>query len=163
MGPLFSEEAKLVPLTAQGADATSNLECDSFHMKGWDRATIVIIPAASLTGNNVLTVECGASDSADTSDATFHYRLADAAIASATCDQYADDATASSLTLTAATYQGKVLLIELFAEELPTSGSTVYDWVTVDFDGTASVGTVTVFAILTNGRYIQHDMSSVLA
>jgi len=160
---LFTEENLIIPLTTLSADATSNLECDSFNMGKYGHATIVIIPSASITGDNVLTVECGATDSADTSDATFHYRLASAAIGSANCDVLAADATASSLTLTAATYQGKMLVLELDREELPTSGETVYPWVTVDFDGTASTSTVAVIAILSNPRYAEAVMDTALA
>ena len=159
---LFTEENLIIPLCAQGTDISSNTEMDSFSMKGYGHATIIMIFAASLTGDNVLTVECGATDSADTSDATFHYRLGSAAPGSATADTLASDATASTLTLTAATYQGKMLVLELDADELPTSGSTVYDWVTVDFDGTASTATVTAFAILSKPRYAQAVMTSAI-
>ncbi|MDY6957674.1 MAG: hypothetical protein SVK08_00820 [Halobacteriota archaeon] len=161
--PLFSEENLIIPLCASATAVTSNTEMDSFHMKGYDHATIVIIPSSSLTGDNVLTVECGASDSADTSDATFHYRLASAAIGSANADVLATDATAATLTLTAATYQNKMLVLEIDASELPSSGNTIYDWITVDFDGTASAGTVAAVAILSRARKAEAVMDTALA
>jgi len=72
------------------------------------------------------------------------------------------DATSAALTLTAATYQGRVLVLELHADELPKSGETVYDWVTVDFDGTATTGSVTAFAILSKPRYAKAIMSTAI-
>jgi len=159
---LFTNENLIIPLCALATDVNPNAELDSFSMKGYGHATVIIQFAASLTGDNVLTVECGATDSADTLDATFHYRLGSAAPGSATADTLAADATAATLTLTAATYQGKMLVLEIDADELPTSGTTVYDWVTVDFDGTASVGTIMAFAILSNPRFAGAIMPSAI-
>ncbi len=158
----FTENNLIIPLCAQATSITDNTELDSFSMKGYNHATIIMIFAASLVLDNVLTVECGATDSADTSDATFHYRLGSAAPGSASADVLGADATASSLTLTAATYQGKMLILELNADELPTSGTTVYDWVTVDFDGTASTGSVTAFAILSEPRFAKEIMPTAI-
>lgn len=158
----FTQENLIIPLTAQATDISSNVEMDSFNMSGYDQATIIMIFAASLTGNNILTLECGATDSSDTSDATFHYRIGAAAPSSAGSDTLAADATSAALTLTAGTYQGKMLVVELHADELPKSGETVYNWVTVDFDGTASTATVTAFAILSKARYAKAVMPSAI-
>lgn len=160
---LFTEKNQIIPLCALNASTTSGLECDSFSMAKYRHATVVITFAASLTGDTVLTVETGATDSADSGDATFHYRLASATIGSANCDVLAADATASSLTLTAATYQGKMLVLELDADELVTSGETVYPWVTVDFSSAASTSTVGVIAILSEPRYAEAVLDTALA
>lgn len=162
-GKLFTQENLIIPLTTLSADCTANLECDSFSLKHWDHATIMIMFSATLSGDNVLTIECGATDSADTSDATFHYRLASAAPNVANSDVLAADATAATLTLTAATYQGKMLVLEIDAEELPKSGETVYDWVTVDLDGTASTCTCMAFAVLSRGRYADAILATATA
>ena len=158
----FTQDNLIIPLCVEAFSITSNAELDSFSMKGYDQATIIMIFAATLADDNVLTVECGTTDSSDTSDATFHYRLGGAAPGSASADVLAADATTASLTLTAATYQGKMLILELHADELPKSGETVYDWITVDFDGTASVASVTAFAILSKPRYAQAVMPTAI-
>ena len=158
----FSQENGIVPLCAGATSITSNAEMDSVNMSGYDQLTIIFLFAASLVGNGVLTLECGATDGADTSDATFHYRLGSAAPGSATSDTYAADATSAELSLTAATYQGKALIVELHADELPRSGETVYNYVTADFDGTNSTGSVTAFAILSKPRYAQAVMPSAI-
>ena len=150
----FSQNNGIVQLVVAGYDSNTAVEFESFSMKKYNHATIIIMFNDSLTGDNVLTVECGATDSADTSDATFHYRLAGAVNQLTGADLYAVDATAATLTLTAATYQGKTLIIELDADELPTSGSTVYDWVTVDLNGAASgASLIGACAILSEPRY----------
>ncbi len=159
----FTEDNLIIPLCALATDVNPAVELDSFSMKLYGHATIVIQFSAALTGDNILTVECGATDSADTSDATFHYRLATAAAATAGADVLAADDTAATLTLTAATYQGKILVLELDGEELPRSGATVYDWVTVDFDGTATVGTIAAFAILSEPRYAKAVMPTAIS
>ena len=158
----FTQDNLIIPLCAGATSITSNAEMDSFNMSGYDQATVIILFAASLVANGVLTVECGATDSADTSDATFHYRLGGAAPGTAASDTLAADATSAALTLTAATYQGKMLVLELHADELPKSGETVYDWVTVDFDGTNTTGSVTAFAILSKPRYAKAVMPTAI-
>jgi len=131
-------------------------------MEGYDEATICIVHSAALTGDSVLTVECGSTDSADTSDATFHYRYGGAATASASADVLSADATSSALTLTDATYQGRLIVVELKASELPVSGSTVYENITVDWDGTATAGTVTAIAILSKPRHSKAVMPTAI-
>lgn len=161
---LFTEENLIIPLTAQGGvDCSSNQELDSFNMSKYRHATIVLLFDATVTGDNILTLECGATDGADTSDATFHYRVGGADIGSANCDVLAADSTSAALTLTEATYEGTMLVLELDADELPTSGETTYNQVTVDIDGTATAGNITGVAILSRPRYAEAIMDTALA
>lgn len=161
---LFTEENLVIPLTAyDGVDGANNIEMDSFNMSKYQHATIVLLFDTTVTGNNVLTLECASSDSGDTADATFHYRIGGATIGSANCDVLAADATSAALTLAAATYQNKMLVLELDADELPGSGETTYKWVTVDLDGAADAGNVTGIAILSKPRYAEAVMDTALA
>lgn len=160
---LFSEENLIIPLCAPNTDAASGVELDSFTMAKYKHATVVITFVSTLSGSSVMTVESGASDSADTSDITFHYRLASAAIGSANCDVLAADATASSLTLTAATYQNKMLVLEFDSDELASSGETTYPWVTVDFSNAATTINVSAIAILSQPRYAEAVLDTALA
>lgn len=156
---LFTQENLIIPLTDQnGVDAADAVELDSFNMSKYGHATVVIMFAGTVTGDNVLTVERATSDAGDSSDATFHYRLGSAVFGAANSDVLAADATASTLTLTAATYQNKMLVLELDGDE--TGG---YNWITVDFDGAASVGAVTAIAILSKPRYAEAVMDTALA
>jgi len=160
---LFSEENLIIPLCAPNTDAASGLELDSFTMAKYKHATVVILFVSTLSGSSVMTVESGATDSADTSDVTFHYRLASAAIGSANCDVLAADATASSLTLTAATYQNKMLVLEFDSDELASSGETTYPWVAVDFSNAATTINVSAIAILSQPRYAEAVLDTALA
>lgn len=157
------QNVHIVPLTAQGEDATASLDLDSFKMNHWESAAICILFAAALTGNNVLTVNGGLTVGAKTVALSFNYRLGSAAPKNATADVLALEQAAkvATLTLTAATYQGKMLVLELEATDLQ-SANVIYPWVTVNLDGTASVGTVTAWAVLTGPRYAQEAMNTVI-
>jgi hypothetical protein len=160
---MFSQNNQVVQLVVAGYDTNTAVEFESFSMKAYEEACIVIMFNDSLTGDGVLTVECGATDSADTSDMTFHYRLASAVNQTTSADIYAADATAATLTLTAATYQGKTLLIEFSSKDLPKSGLTVYDWVTVDIDGAASgASLIGACAILSKPRVADAVMNTAI-
>jgi len=123
-------------------------------MNEYNHAAILISHSAAVTGNNVLYVYGGLTVGAKTAAATFEYRYGGAAEGSANADVLSAVATSAALTLTAATYQGRLLVLELDAEDLNIS-NVQYDWVTVNFDGTASVGTVSAFAVLSQPRYAQ--------
>jgi len=157
----FSQDNLIIPLTVAGTFASTAAEMESFTMRDYDQATIIITQSASMVGNTVITLECGASDAADTADATFHYRWGGAAIASTSADQLGTDATASTLTMTATTYQGKMLVLELHADELPKSGETVYSWITPDFTG-ATGGRIDGIAILSKPRYAKAVMPTAI-
>jgi len=156
----FTQNNLIVPLTvAAGVDAADAVELDSFCMSKYGHATVVILFDTTVTGDNVLTVERAITNGGDSSDATFHYRLGGATMTTATgCDILGVDTEAATLTLTAATYQDKMLVLELDGDE--TGG---YNWITVDFDGTASAGNVTAIAILSEPRYAEAIMDTSLA
>ena len=154
----FTEENLIIPLVAEATDINAAVEMDSFYMGKYNHATVIIQHSAAVTGDNVLTVETGATDSADTSDAYFEWRVGGAAPGSANADVLsATVAKVNTLTLTAATYQGKMLVLEIDAEDLS------YPWVTVDMDGAASVGTIMAFAILSEPRYAEAIMDTATA
>ena len=161
--PRVTQQAHIVPLTAQGEDATSSLDLDSFKMNKWESVAICILFAASLVGVNVLTVSGGVTAGAKTATLSWNYRLAGAAPKNANADVYAAEPAAkvNTLSLTAATYQGKVLIIEMEAADLQAA-NVIYPWVTVNLDGTASTGTVTAWAVLMGARYAEAVMDTVI-
>jgi hypothetical protein len=132
-------------------------------MAKWESAAVCILFAAALTGNNVLTVNAGLTAGTKTVAVNFNYRLGSAAPKVATADVYAAlaDAKVATLTLTAATYQGKLLILEVDVADLQ-SANVIYPWVTVNLDGTATVGTVTAWAVLMGGRYREAVMDTVI-
>ena len=154
----FTESNLIIPLCAEATDINAAVELDCFYMGKYNHATVIIQHSASVTGDNVLTVETGATDGADTADAYFDYRLGSGAPGAASADVLAAPATTrvATLTLTAATYQGKMLVLEIDGEDLS------YPYVTVDLDGTASVGTIMAFAILSEPRYSEAVMDTAI-
>ncbi len=154
----FTENNLLIPLCAEATDINAATELDCFYMGKYNHATVVIQHSAAVTGDNILTVETGATDGADTSDAYFVYRLGSAAPGSTNSDVLsATSSKVATLTLTAATYQGKMLVLEIDAEDLS------YPYVTVDLNGDASVGTICAFAILSEPRYSEAIMDAAIA
>lgn len=151
----LSQECAIIPIGVD-EDVTSSLDLDSFRMNEYNHATILISHSAAVTGNSVLTVNCGATVGAKTYAMDFRYRYGGAAEGAANADVLSAFVltTVNYLTLTAATFQGRVLVIEVDAAEMQNAG-VQYDWLTVNFDGTASVGTVSAFAILSQPRYAQ--------
>ncbi len=77
-----------------------------------------LLQFGELTGDAILTVKSGATDGVETTSETFYYRLA-AAIQGATgADVYASETGVTTLTLTAATYENKELIVEVPVDEL---------------------------------------------
>lgn len=112
---------------------------------------------ATLTGDGVLTVKSGASDGTQTTAETFRYRLADAAQAAATADTFGAWTTSSSLTLTAATYANKLLVIEVDAQQL----TAAQPWVTLAISNAADALNAACIAI-GHPRHYGHDKPTVI-
>jgi len=162
---LFSQTNGIIPLcSANTPVVTTGVEFDSFNMKGYDHATVLFQFSTALSGStSILTFECASSDSGDSADLTFHYRINGCSSGkSASNDVFGAVASASSLTLTDTTYRGKVLICEFDAEDLPTASRT-YEWVTASIAAAgASAGEVEAWAILSNPRYADSVMNTAL-
>lgn len=138
-------------------DHQAGVAFDSIHMGKCHRVTF-LIQFAALTGDAVLTFKSGASAGTETTSETFRYRLADAAQGSATADKFAAWTEATTLTLTAATYQNKMLIVEVESRAL-TDGQP---WLTGAFSSAASALNASV-AALAEPRYIDEDGVTVIS
>ena len=67
----------------------------------------------TLSGDAVLTVNSGATSGAKTSALTFNYAIGGGDLGVADAVLLADDTAAATLTLTAATYNDRMLLVEV--------------------------------------------------
>ena len=130
---------------------------DSVLMESY-RTISFLIQFATLTGDAVLSIYSGATDGTKTTQETFNYRLADQVQGNTAADGYGNWTTSSALTLTAATYQNKLLIVEVDAQAL-TDGQP---WVTLDFSAAADALNASVVAVLHDGRYHAHDMPGAL-
>ena len=142
----------LQPKDHGGAVATG----ESINMGKLRRVMFLILQGTVGTGNPALTLKSGASDGTQTTAETFRYRLADADQASALADQYGDWATSSSLSLVAATYDQRCLVVEIDSDEL-TDGQP---WLTLELSSVTAV-TAAVVAI-GEPRFEAHDVPTVI-
>lgn len=149
-------ENKAVIYVLKPVDAEAGATGDSINM-GLLSKVAYILQFATVTGDAVLTVASGATAGTQTTSETFRYRLADAVQAAANADQFGNWATSSSLTLTAATYANKTLIVELLNDEL-TDGQP---WATLALSAAASALNVSIVAI-GEPRYKANDGPTVI-
>mgnify|MGYP003624578277 CR=1 FL=1 len=147
----FSENFNLVHVAA-AVDGAGGVTGDSIDM-GTLHSVAFLVSFGALTGDAVLTAKSGASAGTQTTAETMNYRLADAVKGSATADTYGAWATSTSLTLTAATYANKTLIVEIDSQAL-TDGQP---WLTLAFSSAASE---LLCSVVSAGvpRYKAHDI-----
>jgi len=153
----LSEEYGIVNVF-KPADNQDGVTGDSINTKYCDHVTY-LLSCGALTGDAVLTVKSGASDGTETTAETFYYRLAGADQAATGADVYAAETSATTLTLTAATYDNKILIIEVPVDKL-TEGQP---FLTLALSDAASVHTSSCVAILSGMRYKANQSPSVIA
>ena len=139
-------------------DHAAGVDADSFKLAKYRTATFKILFGA-LTGDAVLTVNSGATDGTKTTAETFHYRLADAVQGSATADTFGDRTSVTTLTLTAATYQNKMLLVTISEDDLTAD----QEWVTLALSSAASVLNAAIEVTLEDPRYSAQDMPTSIS
>ena len=152
-------EEKKIAYVINTADYNAGVDADSINMKNLHRATFILLFGA-ITGDAVLTVNSGATDGAKTSALTFHYAVGGAACGSASSDVIAADATSAALTLTAATYANKMLIVEVNATDMDMANEE--EWLTLSLSAAADAGILHCVAIL-EPRYTGNLSASVLA
>lgn len=153
----LSEMCGIVYVLKPG-DHQAGIAGDSFTMKNYRHATF-ILQFAALTGDAVLTLKSGATAGTETTAETFNYRLADAVQGSDGADGFAAWATSSSLTLTAATYANKTLILEIDAADLTRD----QPWLTLAFSAAADALNAAVIALLCEAKHQNHDMLTAIA
>ena len=140
----------------------AGVDADSILLKLYRHISFVL-QFGALTGDSVLKVYSGATDGAKTTAEPFDYRLADADQGAANADQYGDRTTVASassgLTLAAATYDNRTLVVEVDVAELTADQG----WVTLEIDDTATALFVGCVAVLSGARFEGEDMPTALA
>lgn len=160
----LAETMQIVPVLYT-ADYNAGVDFDSINMKNFHRCTFVI-GFGAITGDAVLTVNSGATNGAKTSALTFEYALGGAAIgtavagSTASCDVLAAAATSAALTLTAATYANKMLVVEVAAAAMDIANAE--EWLTASLSSAADAGIAFAFAIL-EPRYSGNRSATALA
>lgn len=153
---MFSSEEAAIVHVFKPADNAGGITGDSIHM-GKARKVVFVLTLGSVTGDAILTTKSGATAGTETTSETFRYRLSDADQGSSNADLYADWATSSSLTLTAATYDNRLLIVEVDNDGL-TAGQP---WLTLSLSSAASTLFTACTAVASN-RYLAHDSVTVI-
>jgi hypothetical protein len=154
----LSEEKGIVYIAAADDYAGGAVTGDSINTKYCSHVTY-LIQFGAITGDSVLTIKSGASDGTQSTSETFYYRLAGADILTTGADVYAAETAATTLTLTAATYDNKLLIVEV-----PVSGLTAgQPFITLAFSAVANPMNVSIVAVLSGMRYLNNSMVSVIA
>jgi|TARA_Y100000310_G_scaffold276879_1_gene294328 hypothetical protein len=144
----LAQSAKIVPVL-EPQDHAAGVDCDSVSTSLYNHFAFIIL-FGELTGDSVLTVNSGATAGTKTTAETFRYRATAIDLKSAGGDTLGAEATSAALTLTAATYEDRMLVVEIDADEL-TAGQ---EWITVTFSSAASELFVSVSAIGLQARYL---------
>ena len=147
-------------------DHQAGADGDSFKLANHGAATF-LIPFATLTGDAVLKVYSGATAGTKTTALTFAYRVSQADQgAAADADQFAQadgtagEATSAALTLTAATYSDRLLVVEVNDTQLAAAD---HDWLTLELSAAADALNGAVIAVLHEPRYAQQDQPTAIA
>ena len=140
----LAENLKVVPVLALDTIGSGG-DSDSINMARYHHCTFVMT-FGTMSGDAVMTINSGATDGANTSALTFNYAIGGAAIGSADADVLAADTAAATLTLTAATYTDKILLVEVDAKAMDLANDE--NWLTMSLSNAGTSGTVDVVAIL---------------
>lgn len=130
----LSETHALIPLIESDDYGGAGIDSDGVNMGLLHSLTAVFVFGA-ITGNSVLSVYAGAT-AAKTTAIAFSYRLGAADFGTTKADQLGDATAVAStgLTLTAATFDHRMLVIEIDADQMP-SGKP---YVTFEIDATAN-------------------------
>jgi hypothetical protein len=156
--PRLSESAVMVALIESKNYGSAGIQADAINL-GKLHSVSVLINFGALTGNSILLAYASAARDLTTTAIAFNYRLSAAVYKASLADQFGDviAVAATGLTLTAATFANKSIVVEFDADAF-TDGKP---WLTLNIDATASVMNVAAVAI-GKARYPGHLIPSVL-
>ncbi len=149
----FSERYKVIPLT-ESADVTTNgFDTKSIHM-GKVHEACFLLNFGSIAADDALKVYVGAATATKTTAVAFKYRLAAADTTVALSDTQGAfiDVASSGLTLTAATFDHKLVVVEVDSQAI--ADATPY--VTLEVAGSATTQNCSVVAIV-SPRYASNS------
>jgi hypothetical protein len=144
------------------ADHAAGVTGESINTKGCSLVTF-LVQCATLTDNGGagadLTIKSGAADGTQTTAETFYYRTAGAVQAAAGADVYAAEASAATLELLKATFDSKLIIIEVPVSEITQD----QPWLTLALNNHGTAANLSVVAILGGLRYAGENPPTALA
>jgi len=148
----LSETNGIVYVFKPGDHGSSGVKGDSINTKYCTHVTF-LLQLAGLTDNGsagaVLTVKSGAGAGTETTAEEFYYRTAGAAQGAAGADVYAAETGVKSLELLKATFENKLLIVEVPVAEL-TEGQP---WITLSLSDAGTAANASCVAILSGMKY----------
>ena len=153
----LSESLILVPICEAKDYGSAGIDFDGVNC-GLLNGFTAAITFGALTGNSILTVYTGVT-AAKTTAIAFSYRFGAADYKSALADTLGDQTAVAStgLTLTAATFDHRLITIDIDPDTLPITKP----WVTISIDATATVLLVGAIAVC-RPRYAAHLPATVI-
>jgi hypothetical protein len=153
----LSERCVLIPLVEAKDYGSAGIDADGFNA-GKLHSVCAVFTFGALTGDSILKVYSGAT-AAKTTAIAFKYRLGAADYKVALADQLGDaiDVASTGLTLTAASFDHRTVVIE-FDSDAGTDGKP---WITFEINATATVMNVAAVGIGW-ARYPGHLIPTVI-
>jgi hypothetical protein len=140
----LSESLKIFSLTESADVTTAGVDTKSVHF-GKVHNGLFLLNFGSITSDDALKVYVGAATATKTTAIAFRYRLAAADTKSALSDTFGafTDVASTGLTLTAATFDHKAVIVEIDSQEI--ADATPY--VTLEIAGSASAQNISIVFI----------------
>lgn len=145
----LAQATKIVPIL-EPQDHQAGVDGDSVNTAVYNHVAFILL-FGELTGDTILTINSGATAGAKTTAETFRYRATSTDLKNAGGDTLGTEATSAALTLIAATYEDRMLVVELDADEL-TEGQP---WVTLTLSAAASELFVSITAVMMQASYLK--------
>jgi hypothetical protein len=141
----FSERFKVLAVTESADVTTGGVDSESINM-GMVHEACFLLNFGAIVADDALKVYVGASTGTKTTAIAFTYRLASADTKAANSDlQGAFTAVASSgLTLTAATFDHKLVVVEIDSQSI----ADATPWVTLEIAGSGTTQNISICAIV---------------
>lgn len=140
----FSERFKIVPCCESGDKTTAGIDSQSINA-GKVHELCYMLNFGAVTSDDTLSVYVGAATATKTTAIAFSYRLAAADTKSALSDTLGAFTAVPStgLVLTAATYDHKLLIVEIDSQAI----ADATPWVTLEIAGSATAQNISIVAI----------------
>jgi hypothetical protein len=145
------EETKIVPIL-EPEDHNAGVDGDSVSMENYAHATFILL-FGELTGDAVLKFFEGATAGAKTSALTFSYRATSTDLKNAGGDTLGAEGTSAALTLTAATYEDRMIVVEI--DDSALDQSNAYKFITPEVSSAASEEFASIVAVLSRPRFAE--------
>lgn len=136
MSTRLSESHIFIPVVEAKDYGSAGIDFDSVHI-GRLHGLAFAINFGAITGNSIMKVSTGATEGTKTTDMAFKYRFGGGDYKAASADILGDPTAVAStgLTLTAATFDHRLVLVEIDVDAM----TDAQPWVTLSIDSTATV------------------------